>query len=75
MSGADGGVRAIQNSLAGDPMVKSDAGREYVSETLNEAHTRDSVWTCLECGCLVGPLRRHRDIHDQWHATIDAAIA
>jgi hypothetical protein len=56
-------------------MVKSDAGREYLSETLNEAHTRDSVWTCLECGCLVGPLRRHRDIHDQWHATIDAAIA
>ncbi len=24
-------------------------------------------WTCLTCGALIGPMRKHRDLHDEWH--------
>lgn len=54
-------------------MVRSSAGRDYRSHTVvEEGGGSFSCWTCMECGSLVGPQRRHRDLHDSWHARIQS---
>jgi hypothetical protein len=54
-------------------MVTSAAGGEYRPHGLmDEDGTPERYWTCLECGSLVGPMTKHRDLHDAWHARIAA---
>jgi hypothetical protein len=33
-----------------------------------EGRDNKRYWICLDCGCLIGPVPAHREIHDAWHA-------
>jgi hypothetical protein len=33
-----------------------------------EGRNNNRYWICLDCGCLIGPVPAHREIHDAWHA-------
>lgn len=49
-------------------MATSAAGREYRLQDLMDGKGKEErYWTCLTCGAIVGPLRKHQELHDAWH--------
>jgi hypothetical protein len=44
------------------------AASTVLQDLQDDRGSSERFWTCLTCGTLVGPLKRHQELHDAWHA-------